>query len=156
MADASNASVVRTINRAIKSRDFWMPFACSVIDHAQDRYLDNPKGFKAPYMILTFNSKNTHEIIAGCHPEDGSVRPQVVEESWNHDYHRLISAFERRTGRGAILNTSFNLHGEPIVSAPSEALDVMARSGLTRLILGPYLITKTPQTQAPVKAGERS
>jgi carbamoyltransferase len=142
LADPSNRSVVRVINKAIKSRDFWMPFAASMIDSAQQDYLHNPKGIKAPYMILTFDSKNMDQIIAGCHPEDGTVRPQVVTAEWNAPYHKLISAFKKRTGRGAILNTSLNVHGEPMVSSPEQAVDVMERSGLVHLILGPYLVSK--------------
>lgn len=142
LADPKSREVVRVINKAIKSRDFWMPFACSMLDEAQDDYLINPKRIAAPYMILTFESKNTDDIIAGCHPEDGSVRPQIVTKDWNPSYHRILSLFRQKTGRGAVLNTSFNLHGEPIASQPVEAIDVMDRSGLMNLQLGPYLVKK--------------
>ncbi|HYG76501.1 MAG TPA: carbamoyltransferase C-terminal domain-containing protein [Planctomycetota bacterium] len=146
LADPSNPKVVQTINRAIKNRDFWMPFACSVLAEAEERYIANPGKASAPYMILAFDSRNTQEIVAGCHPEDGSIRPQVVTEAHNPKYHRLLRLFMDRTGRGAVLNTSFNLHGEPIVSQPAEAVDVLERSGLKYLALGGYLISKrTPQ-----------
>ncbi|MGD9689945.1 MAG: carbamoyltransferase C-terminal domain-containing protein [Phycisphaerales bacterium] len=142
MADPSRREVVRVINKAIKSRDFWMPFACSMLDEAAHEYLKNPKGIKAPYMILTFDSLNTEKIIAGCHPEDGTVRPQIVTPDWNPTYHRTLKLFREKTGRGAILNTSLNLHGEPMVSTPADSIDVMARSGLNNLCMGPYVIRK--------------
>jgi carbamoyltransferase len=93
-------------------------------------------------MILTFNSRNTDQIRAGSHPEDGTVRPQIVECSWNPEYHRTIELFRAKTGRGAVLNTSFNIHGEPIASTPAQAVDVLQRSGLRHLCLGNYLISK--------------
>lgn len=142
LADPQQPGVVKTINDAIKCRDFWMPFACSIIPETSQRYLHNPKGYAAPYMILTFNSLNTQEIAGGCHPEDGTVRPQVVYPEWNISYYQVISRFLERTGRGGILNTSFNIHGEPIVSTPMEAVDVLLRSGLRNLALDKHMIAK--------------
>ncbi len=143
LADPSRPNVVRVINRAIKCRDFWMPFAPSVLREEADRYVHNPKGFAAPYMILAFDSKNTAEVAAACHPEDGTIRPQVVDEKHNPAYHALLTRFRQLSGRGAVLNTSFNLHGEPIVSSPTDALGVLESSGLEHLALGPFLIHKT-------------
>ncbi|HJW34561.1 MAG TPA: carbamoyltransferase C-terminal domain-containing protein [Holophagaceae bacterium] len=142
LGDPISGEVVRVVNKAIKSRDFWMPFAPSVLAEAADRYLHNPKGLTAPYMILSFDSRNTGEVKAACHPEDGTIRPQVVSPEANPSYHRLLSCFQQRTGRGALLNTSLNIHGEPIVSTAADAIDVMKRSGLHHLSLGPYLISK--------------
>ncbi len=142
LADPSSVEVVKVINHAIKCRDFWMPFAPSVLEEAADRYLHNPKGFYAPYMILTFDSRNTSEIAAACHPADATIRPQMVRREWNPGYHRVLESFQERTGRGALLNTSFNIHGEPIASSPADAVDVLRRSGLRHLALGPFLISK--------------
>lgn len=142
LADPTRPDVVRIVNNAIKCRDFWMPFAPSVMSECADRYIRNPKGFTAPYMILAFDSLNTPEVKAACHPEDGTIRPQVVTKAQNPTYHRILEQFQARTGRGALLNTSFNIHGEPIVSSPADAIDVMRRSGLIHLALGPYLISK--------------
>jgi carbamoyltransferase len=148
LADPSRREIVRVINKSIKSRDFWMPFACSVLEEAQDQYLHNPKRLAAPYMILTFDSRNTDQIIAGCHPEDLTIRPQVVSRDWNPGYHTLLSRFRERTGRGAVLNTSFNIHGEPIASTPENAVDVMERSDLVHLALDDWLISKRESASA--------
>ena len=142
LADPSRTHAVKSINRAIKSRDFWMPFACSIMEDEADAFVHNPKAISAPYMIMTFDARNADKIIAGCHPEDHSVRPQIVAKGWNTEFYQILSAFREKTGMGALLNTSFNLHGEPIVSKPAEAVDVMLRSGLRNLSLGPYLIAK--------------
>ncbi len=142
LSDPARRELVPIVNKAIKSRDFWMPFACSILDSHADRYLCNPKRLSAPYMILAFDSRHTDEIIAGTHPQDHTVRPQVVSGDWAPAYHRLLSRFAEKTGRGALMNTSFNLHGEPIVSTPAQALDVLQRSGLRHLALGSWLISK--------------
>ena len=127
----------------VKMRDFWMPFACSVLEDRVDDYFTNPKGIKAPYMMMSFDTtENWDQIAAGVHPYDLTVRPQAVYKAWNEDYYRLIKSFETITGRGAILNTSFNIHGEPIVGTPMAALDSFMRSGLNYLAIGNYMVQK--------------
>ncbi|MEN6624972.1 MAG: carbamoyltransferase C-terminal domain-containing protein [Candidatus Sumerlaeia bacterium] len=143
LANPSDHKVIKRINEMIKCRDFWMPFACSILAEREHDYIVNPKRIAAPYMILTFAATGrVNEIEAGTHPYDNTVRPQILRRDWNPGYWDLIRAFEERTGIGAVLNTSFNLHGHPIVNSPAEALDVMRRSGLQYLILGPWWVEK--------------
>ncbi|MDP3770837.1 MAG: carbamoyltransferase C-terminal domain-containing protein [bacterium] len=144
LADPRRPEVVRVINEQIKSRDFWMPFAPSILAERATRYLVNPKDIPGSFMAMAFHSTPLarEHLRAAMHPYDFTIRPQILDETINPDYHRLISAFERRTGVGAVLNTSFNLHGEPIVSCPRDALDVFERSGLRFLALGRHLIAK--------------
>jgi carbamoyltransferase len=144
LAHPGEPRVVGLINRMIKSRDFWMPFAPSVLREREADYLVNPKGLASPYMMLAFptNPKRRDEIVAAVHPHDGTARAHVVDEAWNPEYYRVIREFERRTGTGAVLNTSFNLHGEPLVGSPADAVDTFERSGLPHLALGRFLISK--------------
>ena len=144
LANPSDHRVVGIINRMIKNRDFWMPFAPSVLREREADYLVNPKGLASPYMMLAFptNPKRRDEITAAVHPQDGTARAHIVDEAWNPGYHRVIREFERRTGIGAVLNTSFNLHGEPLVGSPADAVDTFERSGLPHLALGRFLISK--------------
>jgi carbamoyltransferase len=144
LAHPGEPRVVGLINRMIKSRDFWMPFATSVLREREADYLVNPKGLASPYMMLAFptNPKRRDEIVAAVHPHDGTARAHVVDEAWNPEYYRVIREFERRTGTGAVLNTSFNLHGEPLVGSPADAVDTFERSGLPHLALGRFLISK--------------
>jgi carbamoyltransferase len=143
LADPADLRVVRIINEMVKSRDFWMPFAPSVMDHTGPRYVINPKRLAYPYMILAFDSNgNTDEFQAATHPYDRTVRPQEVYEAWNPQYFRLIAEFEKITGRGIILNTSLNLHGYPLVCSPDQALQVFVKSGLPHLALGNFLLSK--------------
>jgi carbamoyltransferase len=144
LANPSDGRVVGLINRMIKNRDFWMPFAPSVLHERQADYLVNPKGLASPYMMLAFATNPTRrdEIAAAVHPHDGTARAHIVESAWNPSYHRVIQEFERRTGIGAVLNTSFNLHGEPLVASADDAVDTFERSGLPHLALGRFLISK--------------
>jgi len=144
LAHPSHPSVVGIINRMIKNRDFWMPFAPSILRERADDYLVNPRGLASPYMMLAFPTqpKRRDELVAAIHPHDGTARAHIVEQAWNPDYHRVIQEFERQTGVGAVLNTSYNLHGEPLVCSADDALDTFERSGLQHLALGRWLISK--------------
>jgi carbamoyltransferase len=135
---------VRIINDMIKCRDFWMPFAPAVLAERADEYYIKPKPMAAPYMIIAFDSRpeTRFKYRAGQHPYDHSVRPQEVTKSGNPDFYRLIKYYEEITGEGIILNTSFNLHGYPIVYQPADAIDVFDRSGLQYLALGNWWVEK--------------
>ena len=98
LANPSDPGVVRVINEAIKSRDFWMPFAPSVLEERSADYLGNPKRVRAPYMILSFDTTDRRrDLLAAIHPFDGTVRPQQVSAEWNPSYHALLKEFERLT-----------------------------------------------------------
>ncbi len=144
LAHPSEPDTVRVINEQMKNRDFWMPFAGSVLEERAGDYLDNPKGHFSPYMMTAFptTALAPKEIRAAIHPYDFSMRPQMVRQSMNPSYHKLIKAFERRTGIGAVLNTSFNLHGLPVVLGPEAALHAFENSGLTHLVMEDWLVTK--------------
>ena len=144
LANPLEPKVVKIINEMIKSRDFWMPFAPSVLGERAEEYYIKPKTMQAPYMIITFDSRpeKRDKFIAACHPYDFTTRPQEVYKDWNPEYWKLLKYYESLTGEGIILNTSFNLHGFPIVSSAQQALDVFNHSGLKYLALGDYLIWK--------------
>jgi carbamoyltransferase len=144
LANPTDHRVVGLINRMIKNRDFWMPFAPTVLAERADDYLVNPKRLASPYMMLAMETKPAARdaLAAALHPHDATARPQILEEAWNPQYHALIRAFEDRTGVGAVLNTSFNLHGEPIVGSAADAVDTFERSGLQHLAVGHWLISK--------------
>ncbi len=144
LANPSNPDNVRIINEQMKLRDFWMPFTPSILKEYANDYIVNPKNISAPYMIVTFNSteKAKQELRAAMHPYDFTIRPQLVDSEWNPSYHKIISEFKRLTGIGGVLNTSFNLHGFPIVLGPREAIHAFEHSGLEYLALGNYLLSK--------------
>lgn len=135
---------VRKINSMIKMRDFWMPFAPSVLEECVGDYFLNSKNIASPFMMTCFHLKTAEDprLAAVVHPSDGTARVQAVSLKSNPDYHRVISCFRERTGVGAVLNTSFNLHGYPIVCSPADAIDVFMRSGLECLALGKFFLRK--------------
>lgn len=148
LADPRELRTVRKLNFAIKHRDFWMPFACSILAEDSDKYLKRPSAW--PYwMVEAFDTTQDgwKDLAAGLHPFDLTARPQLVNE-FNPPYQRLIRAFKHRTGVGALLNTSFNLHGFPIVGHPDTALQTFAQSDIEALILGPFLVRKRPQVKS--------
>ncbi|MBI1735429.1 MAG: hypothetical protein HYR51_09670 [Candidatus Rokubacteria bacterium] len=144
LANPSDPRVVGVINRMIKNRDFWMPFAPTILREREADYLVNPKSLASPYMMLAFptNPKRRDEIAAALHPHDGTARAHVLDESWNPGYYRVVRGFEARTGIGAVLNTSYNLHGEPLVGSAADAVDTFERSGLPHLALDRWVISK--------------
>lgn len=140
MADPRDLRVIRKINFAIKYRDFWMPFAPSILEEHIGEYLVNPR--PARYMIEAFDTnEKAEDIIAGLHPNDRTARPQTVNE-WNPAYRKIIQEFHRITGVAGILNTSFNLHGYPIVGTPEIALQTLEQSDLDGLAIGDWLVMK--------------
>jgi len=144
LANPSDPRVVPLINRMIKNRDFWMPFAPTILAERAPDYLFNPKQHASPYMMLAMptRAEAREALVAAIHPHDATARPQILDRSWNPEYHAVISEFERRTGVGAVLNTSFNLHGEPVVCGAADAVDTFERSGLPHVAVGHWLISK--------------
>jgi carbamoyltransferase len=144
LADPRNLDVVQKINEKVKSRDFWMPFAPSILEERAADYLVNPKNLSAPYMTVAFDTTSLghRDLRAALHQGDRTCRPQIIRRAVNPTYHALIRAFEELTGVGGLLNTSFNVHGEPIVQTGRDASEVFERSGLDALILGDAFIEK--------------
>lgn len=144
LADPSNTTLVRELNEQVKQRDFWMPFAPTILKERQHDYIVNPKEIEAPYMVLAFNTKPLacKELKAGLHPYDRTCRPQILERKMNDPYYELIEHFQDTTGIGGVLNTSFNLHGEAVVCSPMDAIWTLENSGLRYLALENYLISK--------------
>jgi len=143
LANASNFLNVRYLNDAVKKRDFWMPFAPSILKERQKDYIINPKNIAAPYMILAFDTtEKKGDIIAAVHPADLTARPQVLSIKGNPRYYTLLKKYEALTGYGGLLNTSFNLHGEPIVCSPTDALYTFLNSGLKYLAMGDFIVSK--------------
>jgi len=142
LADPRTVASRDRVNERVKHREPWRPFAPSLLEEAADDYLVG--GEPAPYMIKTFDTEpaNREEIEAVVHPGDDTTRPQTVREEQNPRYYRLIAAFEELTGVPVLLNTSFNDHGEPIVTTPREAVRDFYAMGLDLLVVGDHLVEK--------------
>jgi len=131
VADPSNPDSVRKINDLIKKRDFWMPFTPSILDECFEEYVLNSKEIDTAYMTITCDSteKARDHLKAAIHPYDYTVRPQRVTRETCDFYYNLIKAFRKITGIGAVLNTSLNIHGRPIVMNPTDLLREILMDG---------------------------
>lgn len=139
---ADDLGIIHKLNKAIKKRDFWMPFAPSILEEDADKYILNPKKIEASFMTLNFPTTliARNHLAAGLHPFDHTCRPQLVSKKWSSDYHRLITYFKEKTGIGGILNTSFNLHGSPIVGTVEDAIETLLNSKLDYVAIEDYLV----------------
>jgi carbamoyltransferase len=145
IASPNNPAVVKEINEAIKNRDFWMPFALSILHEYAFDYIDNPKKIDSPSMTIGFETLdiNYNNIKAGTHPYDKTCRPQILKVEANPNYYSLIDSFRQITGIPALLNTSLNLHGDPICSTLGDTAYTFKNSGLNYLYINDsYLIRK--------------
>lgn len=146
LAHPGNMESFFTINDQIKSRDFWMPFAPTILDRSAHRYLENwsMERTPAPHMITAFRSTpaGRRDLCAAIHRGDNTLRPQVLTPDINPEYYALIAAFESKTGVGAVLNTSLNLHGNPLAATPVQAMETLDKSGLRYLAIGSFLVSK--------------
>jgi len=144
LADPIAADVVPRINAMIKNRDFWMPFAPVVLDTYNDRYLINPKNIQSPHMTIGYETtpEGWAAMRAACHAADRTARAQILTSEDNPELYELLLAFEKLAGRGALLNTSFNLHGYPIVNTAQDAYSVFIESELEGLWLEEGLVLK--------------
>ena len=145
IANPSNFQVVQNINESIKNRDFWMPFALTILKKKHKEYIDNKKNFECNYMTMSFDTKknNFNKIKAGCHPYDKTVRPQILDKISNPNYYSIIENFSKKTGIPALLNTSLNLHGNPVASSLSDVIYTFKNSSLKYLYLNDnFLIRK--------------
>jgi carbamoyltransferase len=141
LADPRTLEARDRVNNAIKNREYWRPFCPSMTAESAGRYLTRP--FDAPFMTLAFDANETmkREAPAVVH-RDGTTRVQTVHSDEQPLYHRLLRAFETLTGVPVLLNTSFNLKGEPIVCTITDAIRTFYASGLDVLAAGNFLIRK--------------
>jgi carbamoyltransferase len=142
LADARNAKMKDYINNEIKGRESFRPFSPIVLETRQEDYFHMP--FSSHHMLFTFRVREDkqNEIPAAIHA-DGLARVQSVSEQSHPELFKLLCSFEKSTGVPALLNTSFNTNGSPIVESPLDAVDCFMQMNLDYLVLNNYLVTKT-------------
>jgi carbamoyltransferase len=143
LADPRRPEMKDRVNESVKFREGWRPFAPSCLAEAAGDYFQACAD--APFMTTTFEVRPEQRgaIPAVTHADD-TARVQTVTREANPRYWRLIEEFGKLTGVPVLLNTSFNLRGEPIVCAPKDAIRTFYSSGLDFLVLGELLIAKDP------------
>jgi carbamoyltransferase len=141
LADPRRAEMKDHLNAKIKYREEFRPFAPVVKREAYGEWFETLGMAESPYMLYTHQALRPTETPAVTHV-DGTSRVQTVSAEQNNYLHRILDAFERRTGVPVLINTSFNLRGEPIVSSPSDALKTFFASGIDCLALEDFLVEK--------------
>jgi len=141
LADPRLSGMKEKVNNRAKFRDEWRPFCPSVLADKANEYFES--SYFHPFMILAFNVKpdKVNKIPAVVHI-DGSARPQMVSSEDNPRYYKMIQYFNELTGIPIVLNTSFNVKGEPVVCSPLDAIRCFYGTGLDYLIIGDFLLSK--------------
>ncbi len=166
IGDARSKAMQSVMNLKIKFRESFRPFAPSVLRERLSDYFDLDQD--SPYMLLTAQVKDNcmlelseeeksfnglkllnlpRSILPAITHVDGSARIQTVHEQTNPSYYKLLKAFEKLTGCGVIVNTSFNVRGEPIVCSPLDAYKCFMRTRMDRLVLQNYYLRKENQPE---------
>lgn len=141
LADPRRKENKERINKILKRREWFQPFAPSLLSEAKDNYLEN--ACDSPFMILSFDTRREkrEDIIAAVHV-DGTARPQTVKKNVNPLFYELIEEFNKHTDVPAILNTSFNVHGEPIVCSPYDAINDLKKGHVDILFIADYVVER--------------
>ncbi len=151
MYGTTEPAVNQWLNKRLGRSEF-MPFApVCLAEHAQKCFARTGGGeLAARYMTVTFE---VTDHFRGSSPAvvhvDGTARPQILHEQDNPAFHRLLSLYHERSGKPDLVNTSFNLHREPIVCSPEDAIRAFTTSGIDVLIAGPYLVRQTAEHDGP-------
>lgn len=146
LADARNKENWKRVNLKIKFRESFRPFAPTVLEDRTGEYFhfDRP----SPYMLFVAQVKDGTRIPAVTHV-DGSARLQTISRDQHPLYYDLISEFDRLTGCPVIINTSFNVRGEPIVCTPADAFRCFMRTDMDVLVMGSFLVEKKDMVNVP-------
>lgn len=144
LADPRSIESRDAVNKYVKHREEWRPFAPSMLPEAAERFLQGELSKASYFMIDTCETtpEAREEIPAVLHPSDETTRPQIVTEERNQRYYQLLREFKSKSGVGVVLNTSFNDSGEPIVRTPREAVRDLYSMGLDALVMEDILLQK--------------
>ncbi len=142
------------VNAKIKFREPYRPFAPSVLAECAERYFELPdaaRHFPARYMLYVVPVRPSERgTLPAITHVDGTGRLQTVFRDQSPRYYRLIERFGQATGVPVVLNTSFNLKGEPIVNTPANAFSTFCKSEMDTLVLENFLVEKSSSTSTTV------
>jgi len=155
LADPRNARVRDRINHVLKNREWFMPFAPSVLqEYAPDYFADCQE---SPFMTMAYDViKDKEQRIPAAIHIDNTARPNTVSKKNNPLYYDLINAFYKKTGVPVVLNTSFNRHGLPIINHPKEAVEHLLWGAVDELIIGDFAVTKNYGEQTETQSRKQT
>ncbi len=148
MANPKHLNTVNKINMAVKKRDYWMPFAPAMLWDKASQFIKVPPSLEqqgSPYMMFAFETCSgvNKDISCGIHQADYTARAETLTKDRYPDFYDIVSQFHNQTGIPVVLNTSFNLHGFPIVENSSQAIHVLINSKIDVLVIDNFIITRT-------------
>lgn len=146
IGDARDPKMQSVMNLKIKQRESFRPFAPIVLKESVEEYFDWKVKDQSPYMLFTTQTKSKN-LPAITHV-DGSARLQVIDRDIHPRVHALLSSFKNETGCPVLINTSFNVRGEPIVCTPFEALKCFMTTDMDILAIENFLLTKSQQPES--------
>ena len=151
IADPRRAEMKEKLNAKIKFREAFRPFAPSVLEERADEFFEIPEAERhAPARFMLYVTpvrEDKRDVLPAITHEDGSGRLQTVYKPTNPAYHGMIEEFGKLTGVPVVMNTSFNLKGEPIVESPAHAFNTFSLSGMDLLFLNNYIVTAQAKKQ---------
>ena len=168
LGDPRSSTMQSLINRKIKYRESFRPFAPSILQERAEEFFQL-QGQASPYMLMVAPTQESIRLPAGDEKHglerlhalrstlpavthvDDSARVQSVSETTNPLFYRLLKTFEKQTGCPALINTSFNVRGEPIVCSPKDAYDCFMNTEMDILVIGPCVLKKEEQSQQAPK-----
>ena len=145
LADPRSNEMKDLVNTKIKFREPFRPFAPSVLAESTESYFDLPDAINnmaARFMLLVTNVHEDKQDLIPAVSHMGTARVQTVHKDTNSNYYQLIEKFGQATGIPILLNTSFNVRGEPVVSSPDDALNTFRNSGIDTLVIGNHIVDK--------------
>jgi len=167
LGDARSRKMQATMNVKIKFRESFRPFAPAVLREDVDAYFDMRANEDSPYMLLVAPVKNEKRLPVESHGEKGldklrqvrsvvpaithvdfSARVQTIDRDRNPRFHRILQAFKRKTGSPVVINTSFNVRGEPIVNTPEDSYRCFMHTNMDALVLESFVLLKKDQPEA--------
>jgi carbamoyltransferase len=141
LADTRRKDMKDILNREVKHREGFRPFAPTILEEDGADYFDDY--YPAPFMLLVLPiKKEKQEVLPAVVHVDETGRLQTLDSAANPEYRHLIEKFRELTGVPVVLNTSFNIRGEPIVMTPDDALNCYFFTGIDSLVLGNYVLEK--------------
>ena len=145
LADPRSNEMKDLVNTKIKFREPFRPFAPSILAESTESYFDLPDAINnmaARFMLLVTNVHEDKQDLIPAVSHMGTARVQTVHKDTNSSYYQLIEKFGQSTGIPILLNTSFNVRGEPVVTSPDDALNTFRNSGIDTLVIGNHIVDK--------------
>jgi carbamoyltransferase len=148
LADPRRKDMKDLLNATVKFREPFRPYAPSVLEESCGKYFGSD--VPSPYMLRAYPTRpEMIDVLPAITHVDGTARVQTVNAKQNPRYYRLIREFGRITGIDCVLNTSFNIRGEPIINTVDEAIKCLMTTGLDALFVEDFLVVKDPDKVAP-------